>query len=250
MVNSNDRLHMPALPPEQLLAEIQDIIRSMPGPRDFGRNPDNCIPWLGRANAAMNQWDAPRSMVHFEPEVRRYASLQANADRVNFIPFRQQLLMLLHQAENDLRLRTTGPLSIGVAAGRVFEYFDELRKIIETAKSDLLIVDPYLDAEFVSRYLPFAGNGTTVRLLARERIATLKPAVEAFVAQSGCGVEVRTTGGFHDRYLFVDGQACFQSGASFKDGARKTPTVLVQITDAFPSVKATYESLWINATPV
>ena len=241
---------MQALSPEHLLLEVQDIIRSMPGSRDFGVNPDSCIPWLGRANAAMNQWDGARSMVHFESEVRKYATLQANADRVNFVPFRQHLLMLLHQAENDLRLRTTGPLSIGVSVGRVFEYFDELRKLIETAKSDLLMVDPYLDAEFVSRYLSFVSQGTKVRMLARERISTLKPAVAAFIAQSGLAVEVRSVGGFHDRYLFVDGQACYQSGASFKDGAKKTPTVLVQITDAFAGVKATYEQLWTTAAPV
>lgn len=87
-------------------------------------------------------------------------------------------------------------------------------------------------------------------MLARERISTLKPAIAAFVAQSGLSVEVRTVGGFHDRYLFVDEQACYQSGASFKDGAKNTPTVLVQITDAFTSVKATYEQLWASAAAV
>lgn len=236
--------------PEQLLLELQDVIRTMPGARDFGANPDKCIPWLGRASAAMSQWDAARSMVHFEPEVRKYAALQANANRVNFIPLRQQLLVLLHQAENDLRLRTIGPLSVGVAAGRVFEYFDELRKLIEAARSDLLIIDPYLDAEFVSRYLPFVPTGTQVRMLARERLSTLKPAVEAFAAQSGILIELRTIGGFHDRYLIVDGQSCYQSGASFKDGAKKTPTVLSQVTDAFKSVQSTYEQLWANAASV
>ncbi len=241
---------MQALALEQLLLEIQDIIRSMPGPRDFGRNPDTCIPWLGRASAGMNQWDSARSVIHFEPEVRKYTGLQANVRFVDFTPFRQQLLVLLHQAESDLRLRTTGPLSIGVSAGRVFEYFDELRKLIETAKSNLLVVDPYLDAEFVSRYLAFVSQGTKVRMLARERISTLTPAVAAFVAQSGLSVEVRSIGGFHDRYIFVDGQACYQSGASFKDGAKKTPTVLVQITDAFASVEATYEQLWLKASSV
>lgn len=35
-----------------------------------------------------------------------------------------------------------------------------------------------------------------------------------------------------DRYVFVDGKACYQSGASFKDGAKLTPTTLTQITDA------------------
>lgn len=241
---------MQSSPPEHLLFELQDIIRLMPSSRDLGANPDMCIPWLGRASAAMNQWDAVRSIAHFEPEVQAYARVQADAARVDFTPFRQRLLVLLHQAESDLRLRTIGPLSVGVPAGRVFEYFDELRKLIETAQSDLLLVDPYLDAEFVSRYLPFVAVGTKVRMLARERLSTLKPAVAAFIAQSGLSVEVRTVGGFHDRYLFVDCQACYQSGASFKDGAKKTPTVLVQITDAFTSVRATYEQLWTSATLV
>lgn len=232
---------------DQLLFEVQDIIRSMPEPQAFGANPDLCIPWLGRASAAMTQWDASRAIAHFEPEVRRYTRLQANADRVNFTPFRQALLMFLHQAENDLRMRTSGPLSVGVSVGRVFEYFDELRKLIETARSDLLIVDPYLDAEFVSRYLPFVPSGAQVRMLARERLSTLKPAVDAFKVQSGVPIEVRSIEGFHDRYLFVDKQACYQSGASFKDGAKKSPTILVQITDAFHGVQATYEQLWQKA---
>jgi len=241
---------MQSIPSDQLLFEVQDVIRSMPGPRDFGANPDKCIPWLGRASAAITQWDSVRAIIHFEPEVRRYAELQANADRVNFTLFRQKLLMLLHQAENDLRLRTAGPLSVGVQSGRVFEYFDEVRKLIEGARSDLLIIDPYLDAEFVSRYLPFVAPGASVRMLARERVSTLKPAVEAYKAQTSLAVEVRTIGGFHDRYVFVDQQACYQSGASFKDGAKKTPTTLVQITDAFPGVQATYEQLWQSATAV
>ena len=81
----------------------------------------------------------------------------------------------------------------------------------------------------------------------RERLAALKPSVVAFAAQTGCSIEVRTIAGFHDRYLFVDGQACYQSGASFKDGAKKAPTVLIQISDAFVSVRSTYEQLWLQA---
>ena len=42
---------MQTVPVDQLLFEVQDIIRSMPGPGDFGANPDPCIPWLGRASA-------------------------------------------------------------------------------------------------------------------------------------------------------------------------------------------------------
>ena len=38
---------------------------------------------------------------------------------------------------------------------------------------------------------------------------------------------------FHDPSLFIDGSSCYQSGASFKDGAKNAPTTLTQITDAF-----------------
>ena len=52
---------------------------------------------------------------------------------------------------------------------------------------------------------------------------------------------------FHDRYVFVDRGACYQSGASFKDGAKKAPTTLTQITDAFGPMLKTYEDLWGGA---
>lgn len=65
---------MTTLPPEQLALEIEDLIRTMPGPRDFLVNPDKCLPWLGRASAAMRAWDAAQSLVHFEPLVRSVSS--------------------------------------------------------------------------------------------------------------------------------------------------------------------------------
>lgn len=231
---------------EQLALEIEDLIRTMPELRDFSANPDNCIPWLGRATAAMNAWDTARAMVHFEPHVR----LLSKAGNFDFSSTRRSLLVQLHQAQSDLRLQSTGPLSVGVETGHVFDYFDEVRRMIETAKIDLFFVDAYIDAEFVSRYLPHVTDDTRIRILAREKLTTLRPAIAAFVAQTAREIEVRTASGFHDRYVFVDGISCFQSGASFKDGAKKAPTTLTQITDAFVAVQETYEQIWSQATVV
>ena len=141
-------------------------------------------------------------------------------------------------------METVGPLSVAVPSGGVYDYFDEVRKIVEAAREDILFVDPYLDAEFVSRYLVHIGASIQTRLLTREKLSTLLPAVDTFVKQSSRRVEVRSARGFHDRYVFVDGSACYQSGASFKDGARTAPTTLTQITDAFAAVRQTYENLW------
>ena len=109
---------------------------------------------------------------------------------------------------------------------------------------DLLFVDPYLDAEFVSRHLPHVTTGVTIRLLSREKLKTLLPAVEAFAQQERANIEARSSQNFHNRYIFVDEIVCYQSGASFKDGAKSSPTTLAQITDAFSPVFQTYEDLW------
>jgi hypothetical protein len=235
---------MNTIPAHVLLGELDDLIRTMPSlSNSSGHTPDH-LQWLGRASAAMSSWNRIKATAVFEPHVARLVSSshpllarkQAN-----------QILMLLHQARSDLRLATAGPMSVAVPTGSVFDYFDEVRKVIEEAKSDLLFVDPYLDAEFVSRFLGAVAPGTAVRMLARERLTSLVPAATLFASQAGLAIQVRAAPGFHDRYVFVDAAECYQSGASFKDGAKKAPTTLTQIVDAFAAVQSTYESLWISA---
>ena len=81
-------------------------------------------------------------------------------------------------------------------------------------------------------------------LTSSNKLGTLLPAVKAFIGQKQADVELRTTSGLHDRYLFVDRAACFHSGASFKDGARNAPTTVSQIIDAFDAMAETYEAKW------
>jgi hypothetical protein len=146
-------------------------------------------------------------------------------------------------------MRTIGPVNVAIGSGLVFAYFDELRKQIAMAKSDLLFVDPYLDADFVSRYLPQVSDGVRIRLLTRERLGNLIPAARLFAQQTNVQLQIRSASNFHDRYMIVDGATCFQSGASFKDGGRTSLTTITQITDAFVAVRQAYEDLWQRAKP-
>ena len=143
-------------------------------------------------------------------------------------------------------MKTTGSLRVAIGTGGVFDYFDEVSRLLESDNQDVLFVDPYLDAEFVARYLPNIKDGVTIRLLGREKLKNLIPAVKAYSQQSGHNVEVRSAQSFHDRYIFIDNGNCYQSGASFKDGANKSPTKLTQITDAFSAMQTTYDDLWAN----
>ena len=133
--------------------------------------------------------------------------------------------------------------------GSVFDYFDEVRKVVQTAKMDIFFIDAYLDADFVSRYLPHITQGTTIRLLTKKCLSTLIPAVDLLRVQNGLKIEVRHSADFHDRYLIIDKRDCFQSGASFKDGAKHAPTTFTQVTDAFTAVADIYEKIWSTASP-
>jgi hypothetical protein len=225
---------------EQLLAEVEDIVKTMPPRATLRHETEENFTWFGRACAAIDKWDSAKSS-----SAKQYLDLFfSNAHARECGRGLAMFLTLLHQAENDLRMETVGPKNVAIPHRAVFEYFDEIRKILELAKLDVFFVDPYLDAEFVSRYLPNVAPGVSIRLLAREKLGTLVPAVNAFVQQSRAAIEIRSAPQFHDRFLFVDRMSCYQSGASFKDGAKNAPTTLTQITDAFSSVLKTYEDIW------
>lgn len=232
------------LPLDQLLFEIEDVLRAMPPSQSLGNDDSDVLAWLGRASAAVHAWNPAKATMFFDGYVGRLSSSMAR----DYTPAMRGVLVMLHQARHDLRMKTTGPLSVVVAKGGVFEYFDELRRVVELARTDVLFVDPYLDAEFVPRYLPFVAKGAAVRLLGREKIPALVAAVGLFAAQHGLSAAVRSSGGLHDRYVLIDGSECYQSGASFKDGAKKAGTTLTQITDAFAGVRDTYEALWTSGT--
>lgn len=226
------------LTPEQMLAEVEDLLRSMPPRETIRRELRENFSWLGRAAAIVSMWD-PITGVRFGGYLTELAGVMAQGTTEAF----RKIIVTLHQVQHDLRMRTVGPVSVAASQGAHFAYFDAIKKVVQQAKIDLLFVDPYLDADFVSQYLPMIDSGVAVRLLSmdRKKLATLLPAVDAFVKQFGTTVSVREHPNLHDRYVLVDGAQCYQSGASFKDGPRNADTTVTQVVDLFNEVKAGYE---------
>jgi hypothetical protein len=222
---------------ERLLAEVEDILKAVPTDPVTDVTNETLL-WLGRAAAVVERCD-PAKVALFQLHLNNFHGEGYQAQR----GFRQ-IMVLLHQAHTDLRLRT-GPTNIAFGVKRVFEYFDEIRKIVELATDEVLFVDPYLDAEFISRYLPNIQAGVAIRLLTSgKRLASLLPAVDLFSQQHGSAVDIRSTMELHDRFLFVDKTSCYLSGASFKDGPKNAGTIILQIRDGFKAMWDTYDSLW------
>lgn len=233
---------MDQITPQQLLAEFDDLLRIMPPRATIRHDTQDNLAWLGRAAALVNLWNRFQSPF-FQNHLDKLSGNMAAEGDIGF----RNISMMLHQARHELQLKTIGPLTVAINQGGVFDYFDEVRKVIETAREDLFFVDPYLDTEFVLRYLTHISPGTKIRLLTSKKLATLLPAVELLKQQQGLSIEVRSTEGLHDRYLFIDRRACYQSGSSFKDGAKKAPTTLTQISDAFDAMWNTYDQAWQKA---
>jgi hypothetical protein len=150
----------------------------------------------------------------------------------------------------ELRLLTNSFVTAQMGKGQVFDYFDEVRRIIAGATQDILFIDPYIDPDFVARYLPQIPAGVNVRLLTAERqIGALAPAVKLFLNQYSGSVELRhlLNKSLHDRHLIVDRRDVYQSGASFKDGARNAPTSINQIVDVASQMITAHEQNWASA---
>ncbi len=119
------------LPPEQLLAEIEDLIRTMPSRNDLRKDAGDNFSWFGRATALVTEWKPLKETI-FQGYVRELHSFSGMMESG---PALSSILTMLHQARHELRLKIVGPLSLAVQKGAVFDYFDEVRKVIEGAST-------------------------------------------------------------------------------------------------------------------
>jgi hypothetical protein len=89
-------------------------------------------------------------------------------------------MTMLHEARMGLSNDVGEPLAAVFGRGEAFDYFDQVRQLVQLAQTDLLFIDPYIDAEFVSRYLPHVRDTVLVRLLTAKYIqSATAPAIAA-----------------------------------------------------------------------
>jgi hypothetical protein len=130
---------------------------------------------------------------------------------------------VIETARSELRFITGGRVSAAFDAGQQFDFYEKLRQVIETAQSDVFFVDRYMGADFVTQYLPHPRPNVAVRLLTRDKLAPLLASANAYSAQHGTKIEIRTSQDFHGRFMCLDRSRCFLVDASFKDAAIRPP---------------------------
>lgn len=224
---------------KQLLVEVEELIRSAPqGYVEASTRHE----WLGNVSALLASSLGGHSVVESFLFAMKNYGVRHKATSYG------QIIVSLHEVRRVLQWKTKTPTGVVIGPGMVFDYFDEIRKIIEQAKDEIFFVDPYMNHEFVSKYMKLINSNIKVRLLTNSSTDSLITALDLFTKQSGIDVEIRTSNSLHDRFIFVDRRDCYLSGASFKDGAKRSPTAIAQITDAFDALLDCYEKIW-NSSP-
>ena len=106
-------------------------------------------------------------------------------------------------------------------SGQHFDALLKFNEIISKAKSEIILIDNYLD----EKILEVLGSKSTdvkckILTLKRSLSNTLKTFIDTFNKQHK-NLEVKTTSVFHDRFLILDKTDFYHFGASIKDAGNK-----------------------------
>jgi len=133
-----------------------------------------------------------------------------------------------------------------------WDAFVVIRKIIDSVKSNLILVDPYCDRAFFEILQSSTARPMVVRLLCRKAPNDLKTEANVFCKQypQMC-IEVRKSTDFHDRFLVVDQATCIHIGASINHAGSRA--FMISTVEDIPNrdalIKAVNEA-WNNGVPV
>lgn len=128
--------------------------------------------------------------------------------------------LIEHDQKFDLLIRTNLPPHEGVFyEDQIFDAHQFVSGLIKSAGSNIILIDNYID-ESVLVLLSKRKSGVEATIYTSDISRKLKWDIERFNAQYP-GIEVRTFGKSHDRFLIIDQQTIFHIGASLKDLGKK-----------------------------
>lgn len=113
---------------KDILAEIEDVIRSMPPRATIRHETSENHNWFGRAAAVLHCWNPTMCEVVRDHIDAVFDVMAKPAERGL-----RNLIVLLERARTELRMETVGPVSVVIGHSQVFDYFDEVRKVIGLA---------------------------------------------------------------------------------------------------------------------
>jgi hypothetical protein len=143
-----------------------------------------------------------------------------------------------------------------VTANNAFDVFAAVRRVLNAAQADLLMVDARADAAALTDYAVLAPESVAVRLLAaRAQEASLAMAAKGWQQRFGderpLAIRFADAEALAEEIVVLDGATVWSVGASFSELAQDKRTTLKRLPgDAARAKIAAYSALWDAATPL
>lgn len=142
-----------------------------------------------------------------------------------------------------------------IEAGKPYDAFAAVSRIMQDARHSVILVDPYADAAILERYLVSVPENVTIGILTDpdKRKPNLEPAVKAWWRQHPSrtlNVRCPPPKTLHDRLIILADATVYAIGQSLKDLAERAPTSIVRASDPRTSrlkIEA-HLKLWDEAT--
>lgn len=240
-----------AIEPEALYHHIGRLIESMPENLNESRLSPEAHRWLGQADAVISHSGDIRDGLEWRSTVGRLGSQYQGGDAPEAL--RRVLYRVLASAELRAPPRVKGKF---IPTGSGFDAFAAISKILESAKQDVFIVDPYMDESALTEFGLAVPAGVPTRLLAdaKDHKPTLAPAAQRWIAQYATArplaVHLAPAGALHDRAIFVDRKTAWALTQSLKDFAKRAPGEIIRADETAALKIAAYEAIWQTATVV
>ena len=233
---------------EALYMQLGRLIEEMPDLKAMGPVSAETLRWLGRANALIFEAEGHMAEIQYQQHRNTWEHptyRHAGAERIAGILYRA-----LATVEVELPASFSGAF---IPAGSVFDAMAAVGRI--SAKTELLIVDPYLDEKILTEFASLAPTGIRLRLLcdAAGYKASLVPASKKWIQQNGATrpleVKVAPARTLHDRLVVADRTSAWTVGQSFNALAARAPTSFGKSDSDTAALKVSaYEDVWNNAS--
>jgi hypothetical protein len=244
----------PTMSPEQAVSIFEDMIRQGEELKKGHRDSPEQDEWVQTAeNLLEAAFGSTNSNLQAFGRAQTDVFHPSDSEAVRQKQFLDQLsamIAVLQSAVKQLRWRLKDPGQVFLPAGSQHDAYIELRKIVQLAMDDILIVDPYVDGTLWQLLTNLASN-VKIRILTDQMKGDFRLEAKKFAAQHGNLIKVRQIKNYHDRFIIEDTTRCWHIGASIKDAGNKAFAFSeMERQEVVNFIRSDVEKQWVTAIKV
>jgi hypothetical protein len=139
-----------------------------------------------------------------------------------------------------------GETAIFINKGEVYTGYKAIKCLMKEAKQTLFIIDSYMSDEVLDM-IDTIDPKVKIKIITKNLQGDFKNAYKKMKKQRG-KLEVKILDHFHDRFIILDENACYQLGGSIKDAGSKAMVLDKKEDNISQKIQEEANKVWKTAT--